>query len=131
MVQEVVEPVREMQGLPPGRYEACRLSEWKWEHRRHGSAHSYGAHTVRNGGHWQCEHHRGYRGQVQPIDEARRQLIAANFPHAIRVWEGPYGDHGQYEHGANEGMQRWMLMADGVIRVDHPLGLGAARLYGL
>ena len=28
------------------------------------------------------------------------------------MWEGPYGDHGVYEDGANEGTQRWISAGD-------------------
>ena len=105
--------------LPPGRYPATGLSQWKWGHKPHGSAGTYRAHNVREGGHWQCEGHPGYRGRMQPISEERRAVIAGRHQNALRVWEGPYGDKGMYENGSNEGTQRWMLLPEGVLRVDH------------
>ena len=105
--------------LPPGRYPATGLSQWKWGHKPHPSARTYRAHNVREGGHWQCEGHPGYRGRMQPISEERRAVIAGRHQNALRVWEGPYGDKGMYENGSNEGTQRWMLLPEGVLRVDH------------
>ena len=105
--------------LPPGRYPATGLSQWKWGHKPHGSAGTYRAHNVREGGHWQCEGHPGYRGQMQPVSEERRAVIAGRHQNALCVWEGPYSDKGMYENDANDGTQRWMLLPEGVLRVDH------------
>ena len=105
--------------LPPGRYPATGLSQWKWGHKPHPSARTYRAHNVREGGHWQCEGHPGYRGQMQPVSEERRAVIAGRHQNALRVWEGPYSDKGMYENDANDGTQRWMLLPAGLLRVDH------------
>ena len=127
-VSPVVQPVAQAQlmvpaqgsvELPLGRYAATQLGNWKWKHGPHRNAPSYRGHNLREGGHWQCEGHSGYRGQMRPIGDSRRAVIAGRHPNALHVWEGPYGDHGRYENGSNEGTQRWMLLPEGVLRVDH------------
>ena len=111
--------VVEKQGddLPPGRYPATAHVRWTWGHRPHGYSGYYRALNVREGGHWECECYPGYRGQLRPVSDARRAVIAGRFPNALRVWEGPYRSHHPSTFG--HGTQRWMLLPTGLLRVDH------------
>ena len=104
-------------GLPPGRYPATAHVRWTWAHRPHGYSGYYRALNVREGGHWECECYPGYRGQLRPVSDARRAVIAGRFQNALRVWEGPYRSHHPSTFG--HGTQRWMLLPTGLLRVDH------------
>ena len=103
--------------MPPGRYPATAHVRWTWGHRPHGFSGFYCALNVREGGHWECEGYPGYRGQLRPVSDARRAVIAGRFPSALRVWEGPYRSHHPSTFG--HGTQRWMLLPTGLLRVDH------------
>ena len=103
--------------MPPGRYPATAHVRWTWGHRPHGFSGFYCALNVREGGHWECEGYPGYRGQLRPVSDARRAVIAGRFQNALRVWEGPY--HSSHPSTFGNGTQRWMLLPAGLLRVDH------------
>ena len=103
--------------LPPSRYPATAHVRWTWGHRPHGFSGFYRALNVRKGGHWECEGYPGYRGQMRPVSEERRAVIAGRFQNALRVWEGPY--HSSHPSTPGNGIQRWMLLPAGLLRVDH------------
>ena len=103
--------------MPPGRYPATAHVRWTWGHRPHGFSGFYCALNVREGGHWECEGYPGYRGQLRPVSDARRAVIAGRFQNALRVWEGPY--HSSHPSTFGHGTQRWMLLPTGLLRVDH------------